>query len=175
MEPNDKFSKFMSPDLYWFDAPGGNVKAAPARTLGAGLNVIVSGWFSTKQHDELNDQDDDDGQLQDERPGLMESLHHEFIKLTGCAKLLFYQVSVIRYAHLRGGQAVKASTKHVAQELDAVIAALRQLDHLQTDGIQALRLPRQFPARKEAPSPFERRVDALQHSGQQIIVIAKLE
>src|ERR1700677_1536611 len=123
---------------------------------------LISGWrywrcsskqLALEQINQLDDQDYDDGELEEERPALVELVDHEAIQFLSRAHLAGDQVLVVGHADLERGQPVKTSGKHVAQKLDGVVGVLGELRHIEQHRMQPRCRPGQPPSREDA-GPF---------------------
>src|SRR5690349_8921498 len=131
--------------------------------------------LAAKQENEVNDQDDDNRQLKHKSSSLVELIHHGAIEICCGSKFFLHQPAVVRYADLRGGQAIDPRPVKIAEKLNGVICPLRQFFYIQPDGIEVLGLPRQPPAGEERVSMVERLVNIRKDAGQMFVVMPEVQ
>ena len=104
----------------------------------------------------------------------MKLIDHELVQRAGGLQFLLHQTPIVRNTDASRGQAVHSSIKHVADEFNYVVEALGQLNDVEADGIQAFGFGRHAPAAEKA-SFLDGHVNAGEHFGQQVVVMAKFE
>src|SRR6478672_2449386 len=131
--------------------------------------------LAAEKKDKFDDQNNHDQQFQKKRASLMELFHHEAVKLFRGAQLLVHQVLVVNDTNLQRRLAIESRGKHVAQEFNGVVGALRKFGYFEEHGVQAGSFPGQAPARQKPRAAVKGAVDAFQFARQQVIVVAELE
>src|SRR5947209_3808605 len=111
--------------------------------------------LTAEKKDKFDDQNNHDLQFQKKRASLMELVH---------------QVLVVNDANLQRGLAIESRGKHVAQEFNGVVGALRKFGYFEEHRVQAGSFAGQAPARQKPRAPVEGAVDAFQFARQQVIV-----
>src|SRR5215475_7652410 len=131
--------------------------------------------FAAEEENDFDNQDDDDGEFEDETAGLVELVHHEAIELAGRAEFLLDQTAVIGNAHFGRNQVVEAGIEHIAEEFDGVVDFFRKLHDVEANGIDARGLSREAPIAEAAALVFKETIDAVEHIGEQTVVVAKFK
>src|SRR5580765_2644495 len=162
------------------DIPAGTHGDRTIRNAGGGGRAAqathpLRRLFAAEQEDDFDDEDDDDGEFEYEAASLIKLVDHEPVEFAGGAKLLLDQAAVIGNADFRGDEVVEAGIEHVAQKLDGVVDFFRELHDIETDGVDASGLAGQAPVAEAASFVLEEAINAVQHVGQQPIVVAKFE
>ena len=75
---------------------------------------LESEAFSTEEEDQLYDQDDDNGQLEQKSAALIELIDHVPVEILGDMHLRGDDIPVICHANPRGSQPIQTRGKHVA-------------------------------------------------------------
>lgn len=131
--------------------------------------------FAAEEVDELDDEDDDHGELEEEGAALVELIDHEAVEIFGGIDFLLDEVLVIGNAYLGGSEAIETRCEHVAEELDGVVGVLGEFHDLKQYGMEAVGGAGLAKTREEARALLEGVIDGVEYGCQQLVVVAKFE
>ncbi len=126
-----------------------------------------------RQQDELEDDEQHDGQLEELAPGHRGPLHREAIDVVDGLQLLADVALPLIEAESRGSQVENARRVDVTDDLQRVLRPVGQLVDVDEDGMNVAGRPRVVPAQPGlAPAAsLERRVGPRQLRVEQLVVV----
>src|SRR5437588_2351726 len=169
-------------------APSSPATKDPRRTNGTKKSVVTRiGWKDAEskpicalQHarpglaslseqnrkkDHVKQRHDRDRQFQDKRPRFIESVDHKIVELAHGPKLFVHQIAIFGNAQPRRRHPIDARVIDVAHKLDGVVDSLRELHHIEANGVEPLGVARQAPSlQKQIPFGFEGIVNVRQQA-----------